>query len=270
MTPATLDPNLEQAIALLEHYSFDLSGFSATSLVYSWQQHATSEWIRDAVIEALYQGRYKAISVGQMLLMWARRGHPLRHFTIEFNRMICSPLDPRLTVGSKAADTSAAPVSPTDSVVSNRVIETDGAVENMPGSKRSVQSTGTEDSLARFKQFAAQSQPKAPVLPLTSPRSPAPAPPKPMSQAERLQEAIAAAAATDTKTIAWPLGNADASPATLCQEPPAATHQISQLLEASLPPQPQEPIRQFVPIRQGSMVYSKLKSVISSADGKTS
>ncbi|MDX2097883.1 MAG: hypothetical protein SFW36_08910 [Leptolyngbyaceae cyanobacterium bins.59] len=49
-------------------------------------------WIRPAVIEALYQGRYKAISVTQLLTFWQRREQPLCHFSHEFERIICSAL----------------------------------------------------------------------------------------------------------------------------------------------------------------------------------
>ncbi|MEO1126595.1 MAG: hypothetical protein AAFX95_21355 [Cyanobacteria bacterium J06639_16] len=267
MTPVTLDPNLEQAIALLEHYSFDLSGFSATSLVYSWQQHATSTWIRDAVIEALYQGRYKAVSVGQVLLMWSRRGQPLRHFTIDFNRMVCSPLDPRLSAGLSAANTDTTKAFQADSSGSNPpAVNSDRAIDHGAAEASPVQPAKGNDSLTRFKQLASPSKVNTPVLPLSTTHSPSH--PKPISQTERLREAIAAADATDPKTINWPMGDTDERSVTPPNEPPLATHQMSQLLASSSPLQPQEPIRQFVPPRQGSVFYSKLKSVTLPSKGE--
>jgi len=82
----------DQAIVLmnlLRHYSFDLEGFAPESFIVAWSYHFTTEWIRLAVVESLYQGRYKAVSVEQILGFWKRRGHPLCHFTYDFERIIC-------------------------------------------------------------------------------------------------------------------------------------------------------------------------------------
>lgn len=49
-------------------------------------------WILEAIVEALYQGRYKTISVEQILIIWQRRGCPLHHFNGEFERIVCRPL----------------------------------------------------------------------------------------------------------------------------------------------------------------------------------
>ncbi|MGP1374667.1 MAG: hypothetical protein ACTS3T_17680 [Almyronema sp.] len=94
-----IDAHADQAAALLDYYSFDLMGYSATQWVQSWQQVVATDWIRAAVVEALHQGRYKAVSVEQLLRAWQRRQEPLRHFSHEFERMICSPFDQRLTYG---------------------------------------------------------------------------------------------------------------------------------------------------------------------------
>lgn len=78
------------AIALLIHYSFDLGGYSAKELVDRWQKQYPVSWLHLAVIEALYQGRYKAISVQQILTFWQRRGQAIFHFNVEFENLICS------------------------------------------------------------------------------------------------------------------------------------------------------------------------------------
>ncbi|HEY9803935.1 MAG TPA: hypothetical protein V6D25_26590 [Leptolyngbyaceae cyanobacterium] len=85
------------AKALLIHYSFDLSGYSADELVNRWQKHYPSHWLHLAVIEALYQGRYKGISVQQILAFWQRRGQEIYHFNMEFERLICSKFPETLT-----------------------------------------------------------------------------------------------------------------------------------------------------------------------------
>ena len=77
-------------VALLIHYSFDLGGYSASELIDRWLNDYPANWVRLAVVEALYQGRYKAISVEQILVFWNRRGQPLYHFKHEFDRLICS------------------------------------------------------------------------------------------------------------------------------------------------------------------------------------
>lgn len=86
---------LTEAAALLIHYSFDLCGESVSTLIKRLSNACQSGWVRLAVIEALYQGRYKAISVEQILAFWHRRGQPVCHFNLEFERIVCSkiPLD---------------------------------------------------------------------------------------------------------------------------------------------------------------------------------
>ena len=90
MTAPSIERVSEEASALLQHYSFDLAGYSTGQLIASWQQTYAASWIRAAVIEALYQGRYKAVSVEQILAFWLRRGQPLRHFNHEFERIVCN------------------------------------------------------------------------------------------------------------------------------------------------------------------------------------
>ncbi|MEH2400528.1 hypothetical protein [Nostoc sp.] len=91
------DTSANLAIALLINYSFDLSGHSANELVERWQTQYPLNWLHLAVIEALYQGRYKAVSVQQILVFWQRRDQATYHFNMEFERMICSKFPQRLT-----------------------------------------------------------------------------------------------------------------------------------------------------------------------------
>lgn len=96
MFTSTLD-TADLAIKLLILYSFDLSGYSAFELVDRWQQEYSGSWLHLAVIEALYQGRYKAVSVQQILKLWQRRGQAIFHFNMEFERLICSKFPQNLT-----------------------------------------------------------------------------------------------------------------------------------------------------------------------------
>ncbi len=102
-----------QAVGLLTHYSFDLGDDSATGIVDRWLKTHPAAWIRWAIIEALYQGRYKAISVDQILLLWQRRQQPCYHFNYEFERLVSHkfPRDLSHAPSAKIAarSTSAAP-----------------------------------------------------------------------------------------------------------------------------------------------------------------
>ena len=77
------------AEALLQHYSFDLGNRPLQVLLAEWQTLCSLDWIRLAVIEALYLGRYKAVSVEQILRQWVRRNQPATHFSYEFEHLVC-------------------------------------------------------------------------------------------------------------------------------------------------------------------------------------
>ncbi|MGB3790067.1 MAG: hypothetical protein WA949_18805 [Phormidesmis sp.] len=79
----------QQAAALIEGYRFELGNHDARQWVSLWLEFYRPVWIRDAVIEALYQGRYKSRSVKQILELWERRGQPIRHATREFEAAVC-------------------------------------------------------------------------------------------------------------------------------------------------------------------------------------
>ena len=82
------DVEIIETSALLTCYGFDLRGLTPQGLINDWLKSYSSLWIRWAVIEALYQGRYKAISVEHLLNFWSRRGEPSFRFSSEFERLI--------------------------------------------------------------------------------------------------------------------------------------------------------------------------------------
>lgn len=88
MIVSSMAQEAQQALKLIQGYSFELGWYSAESQVMEWLQSYRATWIRDAVIEALYQGRYKAVSVRQILALWGRRGHPVRHYNREFESIV--------------------------------------------------------------------------------------------------------------------------------------------------------------------------------------
>jgi hypothetical protein len=77
------------AEALLQHYSFDLGNRPLQVVLAEWQAMFSLDWIKLAVIEALYLGRYKAVSVEQILRSWVRRKQPMPHFSYEFEHLVC-------------------------------------------------------------------------------------------------------------------------------------------------------------------------------------
>lgn len=108
-----IDSAIIYAVELLSHYGFELRGYSAAELVESWLKDYPAQWIRLAVIEALYQGRYKAISVEQILAVWGRREQPIYRFNHEFERLICRKLPQDLTA---PVDTKSESISLTASL----------------------------------------------------------------------------------------------------------------------------------------------------------
>lgn len=96
--------NVDLAAALLIHYSFDLGGYTAQQLIDHWLKDFSANWICSAVIESLYQGRYKAVSVEQILAFWRRRGEASYHFNHEFERLICGNLPQTPIAESDPAD----------------------------------------------------------------------------------------------------------------------------------------------------------------------
>lgn len=102
MSKIPLKPPAELALQLITHYSFDLGGYKPHDLITLWQSEYPVNWLHLAVIEALYQGRYKAVSVQQILNFWQRKREATYHFNMEFERMICSKFPQRLTAPSLA------------------------------------------------------------------------------------------------------------------------------------------------------------------------
>jgi hypothetical protein len=96
MSELTQDLSLAQARSLMDSYAFDLGRENAENLLEYWLDMYHANWIRLATIEALYLGRYKAISVEQILNVWLRIGTPNPHFTYEFERLICRKLPKHL------------------------------------------------------------------------------------------------------------------------------------------------------------------------------
>ncbi len=83
-----ISPEVAQLYSLLHDYSFDVEAYAMDVVIEHWLQEFDLIWVSHAITEALYQGRYKVVSVEQILRLWQRRGQPLRHFNREFETII--------------------------------------------------------------------------------------------------------------------------------------------------------------------------------------
>lgn len=111
MTELTQDLSLAQARSLMDSYAFDLGRDNAEKLLEYWLDLYHANWIRLATIEALYLGRYKAISIEHILNVWLRIGTPNPHFTYEFERLICRKLPKHLCDLSDLTATALKPMT---------------------------------------------------------------------------------------------------------------------------------------------------------------
>ncbi|MGB3571138.1 MAG: hypothetical protein WBA01_03785, partial [Phormidesmis sp.] len=109
LTTFATSQEAQQAAALMEGYRFDVGYHDAPQWVGLWLERYRPLWIRDAVVEALYQGRYKAFSVRQILELWQKRGQPIRHTTYEFEAAVC-----REYGGAKLVAIAQLPQDPTN------------------------------------------------------------------------------------------------------------------------------------------------------------
>jgi hypothetical protein len=125
MIESTQDSSAAYATALLVHYCFDLGGCKAEELVRSWLQNYKASWVRLAAIEALYQGRYKAVSVEQILATWNRRGRPIYRFNHEFERLIGRKFPYNITAPSEVTSEALSNTPSLPQVFSRRSLPED-------------------------------------------------------------------------------------------------------------------------------------------------
>ncbi|MBE9146721.1 hypothetical protein [Planktothrix mougeotii] len=100
----TLNQTSVEASALLKYYGFDLSDQTSEQIAAEWLEQYEASWVFLAILEALYQGRYKAISVQQILIYWQRRGQAIYHFTSDFERLICHRFPQNLLLRSQNSE----------------------------------------------------------------------------------------------------------------------------------------------------------------------
>jgi hypothetical protein len=93
MDPSTRSSPTSTTLELLSYYSLEGNRYpkpiSKAQVLNRWLQSYPEQLVRLALIESLYQGRYKMISVEQLLALWCRRGQPTYHFNHEFEALVC-------------------------------------------------------------------------------------------------------------------------------------------------------------------------------------
>jgi hypothetical protein len=233
---------------LLTRYSFDLGEFTVEQLVNAWLHNYPTKWIRLAVIEALYQGRYKAFSVEQILNLWSRRGRSLHRFNHEFERIICGRF----------------PVSGSQSIHAHAL----NSVRSQPQPRPS-------DSSSSALSLPPTDRPREETSPISA-FSPSPTDKSPIDRtmedhpvAPTLERTTEHTAAQDPDQE---LPQADDRPSESSQQPsphrsPVRPFQPSPstdlgVLELGLARSShREPIHQFTPLSESSGFYSKLRAV---------
>lgn len=241
-----------QVVDLLTHYSFDLGGNQVTQLIDQWQSTYSPTWIRWAVIEALYQGRYKAVSVEQILQLWQRRQQPCYHFNYEFERLVCHRFPRNLSQSPKAKpapDTTILPDLPAPSRA------------HSPVPKASANSSVSEPP--PWAELAEQIQQEEPaesvsaIAPLKVDQIEAPE--ILLNRVAKLQAGVEALIEQATSSL-----NAS-NEAMKIKLQPEETKQESDQSEApslELAEEVHPPIHQFMPAPSESEFHSKLKSVV--------
>jgi hypothetical protein len=73
---------------VIKTYGLALDDRQVEAVLVTWLQTYDSAWIIKALVESLYRGRYKLISVDNILKDWQRIGKPRYNFTPEYEREI--------------------------------------------------------------------------------------------------------------------------------------------------------------------------------------
>jgi hypothetical protein len=276
MTESVKDSVTTTAAALLIHYSFDLHGHNADELVVWWTTAYQSHWVRPAVVEALYQGRYKAISVEQILALWLRRGQPVYHFNHEFERIVCSKF-PQALVPKSSSGEEPTVIAPLEAPLRidwpalppSLTATTDNLVAIPPLSFAETESEADLPKPIRRSQpeasLPALPEPTAPTISAAEPE-PAIAPAQPEAQTDgdtsaRELPALEAVIAEAEQLLSCVPFNALAQPSS-----DVPVTETSSLEEAAVGQVKQAPIHQFVPNSKSSDFHSKLKAVAQSPE----
>ena len=119
----------------IEIYGLELDPDRIDTILVTWLKQYDPNWIIKAIVESLYRGRYKIISVENILKNWQRLGNPRYQFTPEYEREILGKI-PQLPTPAAfpAGVSSAVPVASVDvPVVSSVLSESDETLDRLVG-----------------------------------------------------------------------------------------------------------------------------------------
>ncbi|NJL38364.1 MAG: hypothetical protein HC840_27140 [Leptolyngbyaceae cyanobacterium RM2_2_4] len=298
MTELARDAAIEAA-ELLTHYSFDLSGFTIERLIDYWLREYPVNWLRFALVEALYQGRYKAVSVTQILTLWKRRGQPLHHFNHEFERMVCGKF-PRTLIASpessassrtssRASMSSDRPAS--SSLVGTRDVAPPYPPETVTPSNKAAEDNQTDAATPELTGVAPgkdePSHQEAPAesgtgSPIRALLPAAKSPQSPLTASEMPPAKLDPAATPEASAIAEPPEASRKPPAAAAPRQPTDPESADSPIQTFKPVNvgldttelvqwagdrmSKHPIHQFVPATGVSNFYTKLKAVVQNRD----
>jgi hypothetical protein len=81
---------------IIQIYGLELDCDRVDTFLVTWFEQYDSAWIFKAIVESVYRGRYKIVSVDNILKDWQRIGQPRYNFTPEYEREIVHKI-PQLT-----------------------------------------------------------------------------------------------------------------------------------------------------------------------------
>jgi hypothetical protein len=236
MPDAVIKSVVAVAESLLKQYNFDPGEQTCDQILDHWLRNYDPRWIRLALIEALYQGRYKTISVEQIMSLWLRRGQPSYRFSHDFEALICTnlPQDLRLPPQARKSPTSR---RPTATPIGTQNL---GMQNSLLPPAMSPLSKATPANLAKPAHIPPPPQPTA------SP-SPAAVPPEPAKQSAELT--LPLQPTESTQEVLADLTSADLADLNGAPE------------SAIKPAKPQLEITKFQPEPATSEVYHKLREI---------
>lgn len=252
MTQSSHIADIEAVHQLLTSYSFEVESYQTKAIVANWLAEFGPVWVNHAITEALYQGRYKLISIGQILKLWQRRGQPIRHFNREFESIILGQTllystsysdrpEPSLrrTAMPASPETTPQPVPPAPKPALSNVEPEQAAPDQA-------------DSISQDIAAAAQGTPDAPDA---------------ERELKRVEESTAAAtfvgdeepSPTDESAIHEAHGNSNAT----VDEPDCVVPDFRPVTpDGSSRWQPIEVIQTFVPRHDESELHERLRAVV--------
>lgn len=256
--PESEKTTIAHAVDLLTHYSFDLGDQTASQLTNQWLKESPASWIRWAVIEALYQGRYKAISVDQILLLWKRRQQPRYHFNYEFERLVCNRFPKNLS--QKPASRSQARLAQMSAIAEVAVLPTlssDATQTEIPAWVALAEQIQRDEAASDLAQRSDNSLPPEQAAALGNHPAPesldASLQPPAVTQIQAGVEALIEQATSSLNA------SAEAGKKKLLIERPDNTSLVA---DAHKLMEDQPPIHQFTPASATSDFHSKLKAVV--------